>query len=123
MTALLIDDLPQVSPAATRTRSTTWQHRPHAASAHVRGCSVSSLRATPAIPVAPVATDHVQKLYWTRRGLAVMLSLIIGVVAFMGFTIVSAFLAISNEPLDSTQLQAPAAAVAAVDPGALLGSR
>lgn len=40
-----------------------------------------------------------ERLYWTRRGLAVILAVIALVVGFLMVTLVTAFLAVSNEPL------------------------
>ncbi len=48
------------------------------------------------------------QLTWTPRGLAVMLTLIMGVMGTLAVTVVMAFLSYSNEPLEPVGHQAPA---------------
>lgn len=60
--------------------------------AEARACDVSR----PAAEVAQVAPT---RLVWTDRGIAVMVSLVAALTGIVLTTLVSAFLAVSNEPI------------------------
>lgn len=74
------------------------------ASRQPAAASAVAIPAAPMTAVSAVATVGraaavPERLYWTRRGLAVILAVIAGVVGFLMVTLVTAFLAVSNEPL------------------------
>lgn len=79
-------------------RGRAWTASGARACAEVR--SVTSV-ARPA--AAPSASG---RLYWTPRGVAVMVMLVAVVVGVMATTLVGAFLAVSNEPVAETALTA-----------------
>lgn len=76
-----------------------------------RACAAVGAQTAAVRPVRPVAGGG--RLYWTARGLAVLVSLVLLVAGVMLATVVGAFLAVSNEPLDAA---APAAAVVMAAP-------
>lgn len=109
MTALLVE-APAVVRTAVPTRTTRrtpsrTPSRPSSATS-CAGVGRRHLRLVGGTELAP------ERLYWTRRGLAVALALVGLVVGLMAVTLVSAFLAVSNEPLPA----AAPTALAAVRP-------
>lgn len=98
---------PAPVPAAPRrrdARTATWTPR------DARGCVVArpeTLAADAPAPGADAAGGR--HLYWTPRGIAVMVSLVAIVTGVMLATLVMAFLAVSNEPIDAG-VSAPLAA-------------
>lgn len=71
--------------------------------------SAAKLNAADAARLAPAA--DMGQLYWTRRGLAVMLALVALMVGVMAVTLVAAFLSVSNEPLPATAASQPLVSV------------
>lgn len=113
------------APAAAGPRARGWTHVPRS-SAEVDVATVRALQVTAARPAAAAAdrrlapvvrlredTVPVRRLIaepryeWTPRGLAVLLALVAVVVGFMAATVVSAFLAVSPEPLPRASGAAP----------------
>ena len=91
---------------AASVRDTIAPHREgnviHApwATTQARACEVERPAAVVAAPgPVPAIEAAPARLVWTERGIAVILSLVAIVTGLMVTTLVSAFLAVSNEPL------------------------
>lgn len=129
MTAQLLDrPLARLASGTIPTRSVPVRHgepvaparrpsrQPSAAGRDLgRSATVRSCRGVGAGAASVRAVAGESRLYWTRRGFAVMVSLVLLVVAVMLATAVGAFLSVSNEPLDAAG--AAAAVVPAVPAG------
>nr|NLI51230.1 hypothetical protein [Propionibacterium sp.] len=121
------------APAAAGPRARTWTHVPRS-SVNVEVATALALQAPPVrrapvgerppatvtrlledtVPVRRLAAEP--RYEWTPRGLAVLLALVAIVVGIMTITLVSAFLAVSSEPL-TVAAPAPAAVALQTGPG------
>lgn len=121
MTALVLDRVAplaadhalapvRVRPAAGTRRGAPLR-RPRSDLARACGHVVASAQA-----LRPAAAPLPARLYITRRGIAAALVAIAFVIGIMGFTVTSAFLAVSDAPLPSAS-DAPIAAQAFAAPG------
>lgn len=68
-------------------------------------------------PSRPIAAGSTGRLTWTPRGVAVMVCLVLAVVAVMVITLVSAFLSVSDEPVDAIAPAPLPVAMSALAPG------
>ena len=78
--------------------------RPAAGPTRIRWASPGA-RSCAGVTAVP-GDDASRRLYWTERGVAVLVTLVALVVAVMGVTLVAAFLAVSDEPLPATVARA-----------------
>lgn len=93
MTALLLE-----APAAARTPAPVRAALPTRRRADARACTDTGRPRLRVILGGATAEAVPARLYWTRRGLAVVLALVALVVGAMASTLVVAFFSVSNEP-------------------------
>jgi hypothetical protein len=112
MSAMLIETVRDDELAAPRVGSAPrWRHVPQTRGPVARpmhpaapGGRPSAAPAAPLVRVArPVAAPASQGWQLTRRGLAVVMTLFLGMVAAATITAVAAFVTISNEPVQAGQ--------------------